>query len=334
MEIRYPAYYESFRCLASNCPDSCCKDWAVQVDEASARLYRSLPGALGNALKASLKCEDGDLILALTEDGRCPMWRKDGLCQIQAQLGADSLCQVCRTFPRLRHDYGDFVELGLELSCPEAARLILNDRGESLIVKTVSGGSVPDYDKDAMVCLLNGREQALSILHNRQFSPGQALAVLLFHGYHVQAVLNGAAPSRFDPANALAKAQNYKGAGNVQSLIALFYNLEILTQAWRQRLDSPVADAPWSESLRAMACYGVERYYLQAVADYDLVSRIKLIILSCLIVKVLGGDLIRTAQLYSKEIENDADNIDALLDLTYTSPALSDRHLLALLLSE
>ena len=56
-----------------------------------------------------------------------------------------------------------------------------------------------------------------------------------------------------------------------------------------------------------------------------------MIVISCLLVRNLGGDPIVTAQQYSKEIENDADNIDAILDGTYTHPALTDTALLGLL---
>ena len=59
-----------------------------------------------------------------------------------------------------------------------------------------------------------------------------------------------------------------------------------------------------------------------------------MIIISCLLVRALGGDTIETAQLYSKEIENDADNIDAILDGAYAHPALTDTALLGLLLGE
>ena len=69
------------------------------------------------------------------------------------------------------------------------------------------------------------------------------------------------------------------------------------------------------------------------MSDYDLVSRVKLVIASCLLVKALGGDVIETAQLYSKEIENDADNVDAILDAAYTHPAFTDDKLLWLLLN-
>ena len=43
-----------------------------------------------------------------------------------------------------------------------------------------------------------------------------------------------------------------------------------------------------------------------------------------------GGDPVETAQLFSKEIENDAENVDALLDGAYALPGLTDRNLLAL----
>ena len=102
MEIITPTYYRDFHCIAGACPDSCCKGWAVQVDITAATYYRSVPGPLGDKLRAHLMQEDGDTVLALESDGRCPMWRNDGLCHLQAELGEQALCQTCRDFPRLR----------------------------------------------------------------------------------------------------------------------------------------------------------------------------------------------------------------------------------------
>ena len=75
----------------------------------AAAFYRSLPGALGDRLRSVLKDEDGDTVMTII-DRRCPMWRTDGLCDIQAALGHDALCKTCREFPRLTHDYGNFIE--------------------------------------------------------------------------------------------------------------------------------------------------------------------------------------------------------------------------------
>ena len=49
-----------------------------------------------------------------------------------------------------------------------------------------------------------------------------------------------------------------------------------------------------------------------------------------LLVCLLGGDPVKTAQAFSKEIENDADNVDALLDGAYTLTGLTDANLLGL----
>ena len=51
MQIIKPAYYDQFRCVASACPDSCCKEWDVQIDPATADFYRSLEGSLGDGLR-------------------------------------------------------------------------------------------------------------------------------------------------------------------------------------------------------------------------------------------------------------------------------------------
>ena len=72
MLISKPSYYDDFRCLAGACPDSCCQEWAVQVDKASAAFYRSLPGALGDRLRQVLRSENGETVMTI-EDGRCPM---------------------------------------------------------------------------------------------------------------------------------------------------------------------------------------------------------------------------------------------------------------------
>ena len=106
MLLRKPAYYENFRCIADRCPDSCCAEWDVLVDGETAARYEAMEGALGDAIRENLKLdEDGQHYFAI-QNRRCPMWRADGLCRIQAELDHDALCETCRRFPRLRHDYG------------------------------------------------------------------------------------------------------------------------------------------------------------------------------------------------------------------------------------
>jgi lysine-N-methylase len=325
------AFYDEFRCLAGACPDSCCQEWDVQVDAVSARRYLSLPGSLGDSLRQKLKQdEDGEFFLEIT-DRRCPMWRTDGLCEIQSQLGEEGLCTVCHEFPRLRHDYGDFVELGLELSCPEVARLILTSPPRAAAVQEVPGGEEPEYDREAMNILLRTRAQALDILE--KYPLPQALALLLLFGYRAQEELDGGEAAHCDPESELVLARQVAQAATEEPLENVYLELEILTPRWENLLHNPVPRQDWPEELRCLAMYGVERYWLQAVSDYDLVCRVKMIVASCLLVRQLGGNPVETAQLYSKEIENSVENVEAILDAVYTHPALTDANLLGMLAS-
>ena len=66
MKIIKPAYFDRFRCIASACPDSCCKEWEVEVDDHSAQFYRNLPGDLGERLRQVLRDD--------------PQWGPTGRC--------------------------------------------------------------------------------------------------------------------------------------------------------------------------------------------------------------------------------------------------------------
>ena len=327
MELFIPEYYEKFRCLASACPDSCCHQWTVDVDAETAERYRSLSGALGDRLRQVMAdTEDG--VQMRIENDRCPMWRQDGLCQIQLELGHDALCQTCREFPRLRHDYGDFAELGLEMSCPEAARMLLTEPWGDIIARQVDGGEPPEYDTEAMSILRESRREILAFLQNDAYSIAETLQVLLLYGYEVQSWLDGGAPAILDPAACRAAAKKYAQPGNMQDIFDFFKGLEILTPQWKAKLAAGPMEQPLHPYTRALLRYGIYRYWYQAVSDYDLVCRVKFIVIYCLMVSTLEGDFVQNAQLFSKEIENDPDNVEAILEGAYTHPALTDAALL------
>ena len=328
MKLRYPSYYETFSCIAGSCPDSCCHEWEVQVDAAAAARYRAMEGPLGDALREHLYDEDGETYLR-NVDNRCPMWREDGLCRIQAQEGHEALCTVCQQFPRLRHDYGDLLELGLELSCPEAARIIL-ESPLSWVEKEVDGGEEPEYDPEIFSILAESRPVALALLENDRYTVPERLRLLLMYGYHVQAAIDGAELAVFDPDAALLEAAQFAGPGDIGLLAEYYRNLDLLTERWGEALGR-LGDPNWDEVLCRIAQYGVCRHWFQAVSDWDLCCRVKMILSGCALLARLPGPLVQKAQLWSKEIENSAQNLDALLDGAYAEPALTDANLLGLL---
>ncbi len=329
MIIRKSTYFDDFCCVAAVCPDSCCKEWQVELDDTTAQNYLNLKGDLGDCLRAVMKKADGTWVFE-NINGRCPMWRQDGLCRIQAELGEQALCHTCRQFPRLTHDYGDFKEYTLELSCPEAARLILNADFAPMTEEATHELSQSEYDPVDMQILLDTRKKMLQILSDKTRPANQTLALAFLYGCQAQAELDGGKEQDFDMQSALNIAHKQAKSSNTQDIINFFKGLEILTPNWKNKLENPT-NSQWNNKHLNLARYFVERYWLQAISDFDLYARVKFMIISCLLIKLLGGDLTDTAQLYSKEIENNAENIDAIFDAAYNNAAFTDDKLLGML---
>lgn len=114
-------YTAQFSCLAGACPDTCCKDWEIILDEADVARYRALPGPLGEQVRAAITVTpEGEAVWRLV-DGHCALLRPGWLCPIQCACGEEALCRTCRTHPRFWEEYGATRELTLALSCPGAA---------------------------------------------------------------------------------------------------------------------------------------------------------------------------------------------------------------------
>ena len=114
------------------------------------------------------------------------------------------------------------------------------------------------------------------------------------------------------------------------ALAEYYRGLEVLTDRWREKL-AALTEPQWAEGLCRIAQYAVLRHWYQAVSDWDLSCRVKMLLSGCALIARLPGDLADKAQLWSKEIENSAENLDALLDGAYTEAALADANLLGLL---
>ena len=123
---RAPRYNRIFRCLGGACPDTCCRDWEIVLDEGALADYQNAPPELREQLARSLRRgEDGEVCFALREDGLCALLTPEGLCAIQRDWGEEHLCAHCSAYPRFTEEYGCLTETALAVSCPEAARLLL-----------------------------------------------------------------------------------------------------------------------------------------------------------------------------------------------------------------
>ena len=124
MKLYAPKYYKSFQCIADKCEHSCCIGWEIGVDGETLEKYKRLKGGYGDAVRKSISYE-GDPHFKLCADDRCPHLNDRGLCNIILNLGNEYICDICREHPRF-YNYTDVAEVGLGMSCPEAARIILS----------------------------------------------------------------------------------------------------------------------------------------------------------------------------------------------------------------
>ena len=127
-----PKYVTHFKCIAGDCPDTCCATWAIDIDQDTYSRYRKESDpALQPLLEHHLVPLDiasysrhGRLTLR-PSDSTCGLHAVDGSCSIQTRLGEDALSDTCYIYPRRVVQFGDRFEQSLTLSCPEAARLAL-----------------------------------------------------------------------------------------------------------------------------------------------------------------------------------------------------------------
>lgn len=127
-----PRSYSAFRCIGADCEDTCCAGWIVSVDQQTYEAYQRVEDSeLGPPLRSlvtiNTESASSDNYARIVLSGpECP-FLAEGLCSIQKKLGEKYLPVMCATYPRVLNMVDDVLELSLDLSCPEAARLVLLD---------------------------------------------------------------------------------------------------------------------------------------------------------------------------------------------------------------
>ena len=133
MKLYAPVYYKKFRCIADKCEHSCCIGWEIDIDQNTLKKYKKLEGSYSAAIKDSISIEDAPHF-KLCEGDRCPHLDERGLCKIIMNVGKDYLCDICREHPRF-YNYTSVAEVGIGMSCTEAARIILSSQNYAELVE-------------------------------------------------------------------------------------------------------------------------------------------------------------------------------------------------------
>lgn len=123
MRYQKPSYFDEFVCIADKCPDTCCAGWQIMIDEDSLERYKNEKGAFGNRLKNSIDWQEECFY---QYDGRCAFLNDRNLCDLVTELGEEALCETCARYPRHVEEFEDVREWSLSISCPVAAKLVLD----------------------------------------------------------------------------------------------------------------------------------------------------------------------------------------------------------------
>lgn len=185
-----PDYYKEFHCLAGKCEDTCCAGWQIVVDEKSLDRYRKEKGLFGIRLRNSIYW--GSSTFKQSRDKRCAFLNRDNLCDMQLNLGEESLCKTCRRYPRHMEEFENIREISLSVSCPEAARILLEKKEPVTYFSYEKEGceEYEDYDPFLYSKLAEGREVMREILQNRELSLEVRMELALGLAHDMQVRVN------------------------------------------------------------------------------------------------------------------------------------------------
>ena len=341
MTVHTPNYYDRFRCLAGECPHTCCQGWEVPIDRETARYYETIPGELGERLRALLTTdEEGDTAFLLRGD-TCPFLTSEKLCELQIRLGEEGIGEICRSHPRFSYDFGPLTERGLCGSCPETARLIL---GTDMVLLTTRDEKAGEGSPALLSPLLAARETALELLETPEATLGQRFQATLLFANEVQVALDegreedipqlcqiyGEEFPLLDPA-ALPDRREA-----LMRCLGALEGLEILSDTWRALLArgkqelarGQAFSAPEEALIRRAGCYFLYRHWLRGVWDGDVLTWAEFAALGaavCVLLSPLQDEGFPEAfRLFCLELEHDQEDLNALQDILCRDLSLAE----------
>ncbi len=297
MKLITPSFYKNFKCIAGACPDSCCQGWEVDADEDSLAYYKTLSGNLRARIDSVLdKDEFGNTIFRLADKKRCPFLNQDNLCDMHIAIGGEHTPYTCRTFPRFINDFGGTREMGISFSCPIASDIMWNLTEDFDFVSEINSQppSLNEIDAELYFKLLSYRKEAYSIVQDRKLEINKRLIRLLDYAAKIQRELD-----------------DYKEYASETGFFDIFNHPEVINQEWTEKVKNHNTNPtfPNDKICENIAMYFLFRYFLTAVYDSDILSKVKMAVIGVLIPAYFGNDA-WTIHLWSKETEHSDINME------------------------
>lgn len=292
MKLYAPAYYKNFKCIADKCEHSCCVGWEIDIDKDTLDKYQRLEYGYGAIIKDSISMQDTPHF-KLCEGERCPHLDERGLCKIIMSIGEDYLCGICREHPRF-YNYTTVAEVGIGMSCTEAARIILSSN---------------DYATSVEIGEIDATEDSVSFDGRTERS-------------EIYAILQSSAYSYCEKLQSIYQKYSIS-VGEDSVWLELLDSLEYLDAEHKKlfmNYSSTLRPAAKDEYLERFLAYLVYRHCTEAFDEYDFCDRLAF----CLFCERLLASLIcsekaetleeiaRLSRIISEEIEYSDENTMAL----------------------
>lgn len=192
-----PKYMLTFKCIGSECIDTCCAGWDINIDEDTYKKYTNCTGKLRDLVQGKFRENKNNEdyfnkgFMILKEENKCPFLNDSLLCDIHGGIGEENLCITCKRFPRVYNIVDNIYEKSALPSCIEACNLaFLNkdkmefieceekiDESAVEIRRIIDTESFEDTDS-LLQYFWDIRVNSINIIQNRDFSIEERLSIL------------------------------------------------------------------------------------------------------------------------------------------------------------
>ena len=207
-----PPFYDKFTCIADRCPITCCQEWKIGVDADTNRKWKKLlpPDTVEpkrKNLSAYTTKKDGERVIGLTEDHKCPFLNKEKLCKLVIAYGDKVLSKTCTDFPREVHVFEQHEEENLMPCCPAVIDLLWKCEKEEIF-------QIPETEEDGQMLFAIRR----AVLEMVRDSDEDALSETLCAAFYILMELSGAIGEAADEEEISALIADYFSAENQKTL--------------------------------------------------------------------------------------------------------------------
>lgn len=195
--MKYPKYLKEFRCIGGECEDSCCAGWDIDIDKESFNNYKNVQNESMRdmfdkniVINKDKTCDDVDYAKVKLKNGkRCAFLDENNLCVIYTNIGEEYLSNVCTCFPRILNKVDGEFEMSLDVSCPEAARILLSKKegiefteSNRNLGKRIISSELDTKDRrfneSPLKYFKEIREKCISIIKDRNFKINERIYIL------------------------------------------------------------------------------------------------------------------------------------------------------------